>query len=94
MRRLVSGPNYQPTQTNQLNHMKDLQEPVKKYGWTIRVRRQNQEVDDLCQYKATHGPVTAEHVRQSPSVKEWIAGDRLVSISPANEKSPDAGATE
>lgn len=56
-------------------------EPVKRHSWVIRVERGG-EIDE-CRYKGTHGPVTAEHVRQSLVVKTWIAGDRLVSICPA-----------
>jgi hypothetical protein len=63
--------------------MQDSQKPIKKYGWTIRVRRQGSEVDDICHYKATHGPVTEEHVRNAPSVKEWIDGASVVSINPS-----------
>ena len=63
--------------------MKTPTEPVKRHSWTIRVKRPGG--DDTCQYNGIHGPVTAEHVRQSPAVKRWIAGDRLVSICPTND---------
>lgn len=65
--------------------MKELKEPVKKHQGPIRVSRPGEVVDDVCQYQASHGPVTAEHVRTSPRVREWIAGGRLVSISPTGE---------
>ena len=58
--------------------------PIKKYEWIVCVIRSDGS-RDTTKYSAHHGqPVTAEHVRRSPSVCDWIAGSRLVSICPAN----------
>jgi hypothetical protein len=67
--------------------------PPKFFEWIVRVRRKGQHGnDDTRKYTASHGkPVTAEHVRRSPSVKEFIGTDRLVSITPANDEAIHGG---
>lgn len=49
--------------------------------WTWHVRKELPDgMFTFCRYNATHGPVTAEHVRNSPHVKEWLGSDRLDEI--------------
>ena len=49
--------------------------------WTWHVRKELPDgMFTFCRYNATHGPVTAEHVRNSPHVREWIGEDRLDDI--------------
>ena len=56
---------------------------VRSFAWLIRVRREVQSPDDVCRYNAQHGaPVSEEHVRNSPSVKAWVAGAIISSITP------------
>ncbi len=49
--------------------------------WVWHVRKQLPDgMFTFCCYNAIHGPVTAEHVRNSPHVKEWLGSDRLDEI--------------
>lgn len=61
-----------------------MNEPIKKSGWEVKVVRLETGDEETSKYSTSYGfPVTAEHVRNSPSVKRFIGDDLLVSIEPS-----------
>jgi hypothetical protein len=58
---------------------------IKKFNWDVKVVRLETRDEETVKYSASHNiPVTAEHVRKSPSVKRFIGDDLLVSITPSD----------
>lgn len=55
--------------------------PTKKFRWAVTVKRTNGAIE-VGFYNAQHGiPITADHVKNSPAVKDWISTDELVEIA-------------
>jgi hypothetical protein len=55
---------------------------VRKYcHWRVR-KELPDEYLQFVDYHSNCGPVTAEHVRTSPSVQRWLGEDKLVCIYP------------
>lgn len=55
---------------------------VRRFRWNIT----NERTGDTCTYNAAHGiPVTEDHVKMSPKVREWANGDPI-HIFPPNAK--------
>jgi hypothetical protein len=47
---------------------------VRRFRWNIT----NERTGDKCTYNAAHGiPVTEDHVRMWPKVREWVNGDPI-----------------
>jgi hypothetical protein len=58
---------------------------IKKFGWEVKVVRLETKDEETVKYSASHNiPVTAEHVRKSPSIRKFIGDDLLVSITPSD----------
>ena len=49
------------------------------WTWQIKKKLPSGKTEN-CRYNATHGPVTEQHVREAPTVKEWLGNDIIEDV--------------